>query len=82
MPTEIQHINSEKPILNFNFCIIIPTYNNAKTLKRVIDGVLKFGVGFHIIVVNDGSTDETAFLLEEYKENLTIITNPVNRGKG
>ncbi|PJB13796.1 MAG: DUF2062 domain-containing protein, partial [Flavobacteriales bacterium CG_4_9_14_3_um_filter_32_8] len=53
-----------------------------KTLKRVIDGVLKFGVGFHIIVVNDGSTDETAFLLEEYKENLTIITNPVNRGKG
>ena len=38
-------------------CVIIPTYNNSKTLKKVIDGVLEYTNS--IIVVNDGSTDET-----------------------
>ena len=63
-------------------CVIIPTYNNFKTLKRVLDGVLKWASEFHIIVVNDGCTDETPNLLVEYEEKITIITNNVNQGKG
>lgn len=64
---------------HFKCCVIIPTYNNAKTLQRVIDGVLHYTR--NIIIINDGSTDGTAQILEQYPQ-LTIITQPVNKGKG
>ena len=38
-------------------CVIIPTYNNAATLAGVIEDVAQYSD--HIIVVNDGSTDNT-----------------------
>ncbi|MBZ0328482.1 MAG: DUF2062 domain-containing protein [Altibacter sp.] len=60
-------------------CVIIPTYNNYKTLKRVIDGVLVFTKD--IIIVNDGSTDSTAVILKDYPQ-LQQITLPKNKGKG
>ncbi|MCK4360502.1 MAG: DUF2062 domain-containing protein [Bacteroidales bacterium] len=62
-----------------NCCVIIPTYNNCKTLDNVITGVLKFSD--NIIIVNDGSTDETDSILEKYK-NLHILSYPDNKGKG
>lgn len=62
-----------------NYCVLIPTYNNAKTLARVIDGVLRYTS--HIIVVNDGATDATPDILTRYPE-LTIIHLPKNKGKG
>lgn len=61
------------------WCVVIPTYNNAKTLKRVIDGVFRHTSD--IIIVNDGSTDETASLLSQYPD-LDILHLPMNRGKG
>jgi glycosyltransferase involved in cell wall biosynthesis len=64
---------------NKTWCVIIPTYNNAKTLKRVIDGVLNYTN--HIFIVNDGSNDETADILENYKQ-LHILYVPQNKGKG
>ena len=60
-------------------CVLIPTYNNAKTLARVIDGVLRYIS--HIIIVNDGATDATSDILTRYPE-LTIIHLPKNKGKG
>ena len=60
-------------------CVLIPTYNNEVTLKRVIDQVLEFTS--NIIVVNDGSTDRTMQILEEYS-SLQVIHIPVNKGKG
>ncbi len=60
-------------------CVIIPTYNNQKTLQRVIDGVLNYTQ--NIIIVNDGSTDETFSILQKYSQ-LTQIHFPVNKGKG
>src|SRR5690606_34097713 len=62
-----------------NACVIIPTYNNAKTLSRVIDGVLTYTS--RLIVVNDGSTDATNDVLSLYP-TLTRIDLPDNRGKG
>ena len=53
-----------------NYCVLIPTYNNAKTLARVIDGVLRYTS--HIIIVNDGATDATPDILARYPQ-LTII---------
>lgn len=60
-------------------CILIPTYNNAKTLRGVLDGVLQFTN--HIIVINDGSTDETASILSTYN-HIKIISLQKNKGKG
>ena len=60
-------------------CVIIPTYNNHKTLARVINGVLEYTNA--VIIVNDGSTDTTANILKTYPE-LTQIHLPLNKGKG
>lgn len=66
-------------MLQSNICVIIPTYNNHKTLKRVIDGVLQYTN--NIIVINDGSTDLTSSILNEY-HFLKLISLTQNRGKG
>lgn len=60
-------------------CVIIPTYNNAATLRGVLQGVLEFTS--NIIVVNDGSSDSTSGILQEYP-HLIIIELAENRGKG
>lgn len=71
---EVQNAISEKKI-----CILIPTYNNEKTLKRVIDGVLDYTES--IIVVNDGSTDSTNQILSSYSQ-ISIFSLSENKGKG
>ena len=63
-----------------NCCVFIPTYNNQKTLDRVIQGVLEYTN--RIIIINDGATDDTATILDKYQSKLTIITFPENKGKG
>ena len=59
--------------------VIIPSYNNGKTLAEVITSVRFYAP--EILVVNDGSTDETPEILNQ-EANLHIITHPVNEGKG
>lgn len=76
METFIPEINPTKP---FSFCVIVPTYNNHKTLARVLDSVLEYTT--NVIVVNDGSTDSTVEILKNYS-NLTQIHHPKNAGKG
>lgn len=61
-------------------CVLIPTYNNHKTLKRVIDGVLQFTN--QIIIINDGSTDSTKEILDTYSDSLAVLHLPQNKGKG
>lgn len=75
-----------KPILSkqelldsTSFCVIVPTYNNQKTLKKVLDSILDFTQ--NIIIVNDGSTDETSEILKQYSQ-FTQIHHPENLGKG
>ncbi|GGG35547.1 DUF2062 domain-containing protein [Bizionia arctica] len=66
-------------ISQLHVCVIIPTYNNQHTLKRVLDGVLE--LTNNIIIVNDGSTDGTSNILKEY-QHLQQFHFPENRGKG
>ena len=66
----------EKPL---KVCVIIPTYNNERTLKRVIDSILDYSP--YIITVNDGSTDKTSEILKKYA-HLTQIHHSKNSGKG
>lgn len=66
-------------IAKLKTCVIIPTYNNHKTLQCVIDGVLNFTE--NILVVNDGSTDSTAEILKQFPQ-ITKIHIDKNQGKG
>ncbi|OXG03404.1 glycosyltransferase involved in cell wall biosynthesis [Flavobacterium araucananum] len=71
---------SQQELLNStNFCVIVPTYNNHKTLKKVLDSILDFTQ--NIIIVNDGSTDTTSEILQQYSQ-FTQIHHPRNTGKG
>ncbi|WPO80147.1 DUF2062 domain-containing protein [Flavobacterium sp. KACC 22761] len=73
-------ILSQHDLLNAtSFCVIVPTYNNQKTLKKVLDSVLEFTS--NVIIVNDGSTDETPEILKHFSQ-LTQIHHPKNLGKG
>ena len=63
-------------------CVIIPTYNNEKTLKRVIDNTLKYVDSKNIILINDGCTDNSPEILAEYENRIHIICNERNKGKG
>lgn len=63
-----------------NTCVLIPTYNNDKTLANIIDRVKVFTT--NIIVVNDGSTDNTASVLDSYKDSINVLTHAKNKGKG
>ncbi len=62
-----------------NVCVLIPTYNNAGTLGTVLEQVL--GYTRHVIVVNDGSTDNTAAVLERFPQ-VNVLSYEPNRGKG
>lgn len=59
--------------------IVIPTYNNGGTLAQVLTDVLAYS--FPVIVVNDGSTDQTAEVLKGFP-GIRVISYPSNRGKG
>jgi glycosyltransferase involved in cell wall biosynthesis len=71
--SEIERINQLK------ICVIVPTYNNHKTLKRVLDSVLQYTS--NVIIVNDGSTDTTTQILENYT-HLVQVHHAKNSGKG
>lgn len=60
-------------------CVLIPTYNNAGTLSRVISDVA--GYTKNIIVVNDGSTDDTPAILNQFPF-LSVVSYAHNQGKG
>jgi len=60
--------------------VIIPTYNRSRMLKEAIDSVLSQDYPhFELVVVDDGSTDATAELLQAYGQDLVVIRQP-NRG--
>jgi len=60
-------------------CVIIPTYNNAATLAKVIEDVAQYSD--HIIVVNDGSTDNTVEIVKQFPA-VQFISYEKNAGKG
>ena len=65
--------------------IIIPVYNEAKTIHQVLKKVYAqrlTGWKKEIIVVNDGSTDETRNLLRTWEKSVTVINKQRNEGKG
>ena len=67
--------------MNFNIVIVIPTFNNKKSILKVVESVLRYG--YEVIVVDDGSDILVEELLCEVKDlKLHIIRHRRNLGKG
>jgi glycosyltransferase involved in cell wall biosynthesis len=61
--------------------VIIPVFNRQETISRAIDSVLDQSFPpDEIIVVNDGSTDNTSHILNKYGDKITVMDLPVNSG--
>lgn len=64
--------------------IVIPAYNEDKTIGEILSRTNRtmetLGIPYEIIVVDDGSTDQTRLHAEKQKAN--VISNGTNRGKG
>ena len=69
--------------------IIIPCYNLENivktTVKNILENLEKFSDSFEILIVNDGSTDNTLEVIQDIKNNhecIHVITYSQNKGKG
>jgi glycosyltransferase involved in cell wall biosynthesis len=73
----------------YTYSIIIPAYNESQRISASLDKILAYIAeqqwGAEVIVVNDGSRDNTAEIVREYAKRhpmVRLIENPGNRGKG
>src|ERR1700751_1957477 len=80
---------TENRFLEPTYSIVIPAYNETTRLAASLEKVLAYvhaqGWDAEVIVVNDGSRDNTAELVREFAakdSRLRLIENPGNRGKG
>jgi len=69
-------LDTNKPCTDI--AVIIPAYNEEKSIRDVVTKTLQYSN--HVIVVNDGSTDNTPGQLAGLP--ITLINNTINKGKG
>lgn len=62
--------------------IAIPCYNSAAYMRRCIDSLLPGGEDVEILIVNDGSTDNTKDIAEEYRERFPSMVKVINKENG
>lgn len=73
-------IKTEKPKKYQKVSVIIPAYNEEDTVAKVVGVVKEVSFVDEIIVVNDGSTDNTE--AEATKAGAIVINHEINKGKG
>jgi len=71
------------------YSIVIPAYNESERLPATLDRILvhiqESGWSAEIVVVDDGSSDDTVAIVQSYAQkypSLRLVKNPGNRGKG
>lgn len=62
--------------------VIVPALNEQATIAEVVDRLLALPLSLQVVVVNDGSTDDTASILAGYGDRITVVTNEKPGGKG
>jgi len=62
--------------------VIVPAFNEEKTLKGVIETLQKSPLLDEIICVNDGSSDSTKDILKQFEKSILVINLKKNQGKG
>lgn len=60
----------------------IPCYNSAAYMDRAVESILKGGEDIEIIIVNDGSKDDTSKIAHEYEEKYPTIIHAVDKENG
>jgi glycosyltransferase involved in cell wall biosynthesis len=65
---------------NSKIAIVIPVYNHGTRIGDVVHKSL--ALGYPLFVVDDGSTDATAEMLDSVAGQLTVLTHSENKGKG
>jgi dolichyl-phosphate beta-glucosyltransferase len=77
--------------MNEKLTIVIPAFNEAKKIEATVDEVTSFisgrGYSYELIIVDDGSKDDTLDIIKRYKAlnsngSIKILENNPNRGKG
>jgi glycosyltransferase involved in cell wall biosynthesis len=79
-----------KPVLDFEktlkLTVIMPCYNEVKTLEKILERVRQVGLADEILIVDDGSTDGTRDILRrietERLPDVRVIYHEHNQGKG
>jgi dolichyl-phosphate beta-glucosyltransferase len=71
------------------YSIVIPAYNESARIRATLDKILAHigerGWNAEVLIVNDGSSDDTAQIVQQYASQhpaLRLLENPGNRGKG
>ena len=67
--------------------VIIPTYNEKENVENIIRAVMSLPIGFHVLIIDDGSPDGTADIVkrlqaETYKDSLFLIERAGKLGLG
>lgn len=66
---------------DLKFSIIIPVYNGEKYIKDCLDSVAaQTYTNYEVILINDGSTDNSSSILNQYTDENTIIIETKNNG--
>ena len=67
--------------MKLNVSLYIPVYNGESTIESVLKSAFKLNPSpDEIIVINDGSSDNTSNILERYKDRISIFRNNINKG--
>jgi glycosyltransferase involved in cell wall biosynthesis len=64
--------------------VVIPAYNETKTIREIVRRVLDVPIDKEVLIVDDGSTDGTRDILRELdgRDGIRVFLQPVNQGKG
>lgn len=70
---------------NFRLSVIVPVYNEVRSLEKIIDKLTATGLPLEILLVNDGSTDGSTELIDRMAQmhpDVRVWHQPFNQGKG
>ncbi|MDQ7025643.1 MAG: glycosyltransferase family 2 protein [Anaerolineae bacterium] len=86
MQVDYKAIAIQGYVKKLTLTVVIPCYNEAPTIEKLLGLVEAVELADEIIIVDDGSTDGTRDILQrieaENRPNVQIIYQPKNRGKG